>query len=304
MKADEKGFAVEGGKGRPPSFQSMDQVGDVSISWTLGKMVLEVSQSVDRAPSTSNSKWSESLADWREGFKSGIEAVKKPAPLLFIPTLLSLVLLWFLCVRCRASYKGRAFGGYFAPSRRRQDTTYGFDDADTSGSKERPASYRRFLSRLKLWRRPLSREVLPMHLTVDSSPRPRTLLRHAASSPNLHTSAFRAPVYSPDESSSSLPFSNPDFNSSLRSLKTTKPKWQLGIPSRTRGISNNSEDDGFTAVGYESSAPSTPMPENDLPPAIQGRASSLRPVSRAASAANLASGYFGRRSKDKSTVDF
>jgi Golgi apyrase len=42
-KAGEKGFAEV-----PPHFQSLDEVGDVSVSWTLGKMVLEVSQSIGR----------------------------------------------------------------------------------------------------------------------------------------------------------------------------------------------------------------------------------------------------------------
>ena len=301
LKADEKGFTVSE-KGRPPSFQSLEQVGDVSISWTLGKMVLEVSQSVDRQSGGSGSKWSDRLPDWKEGFNSGIEAVKKPAPLLFVPAVLGILLLWFLCMRCRASHKGKAFGGYFAPSRRRQDTTYNFGDMDTSGSKEKPLTFRRLVS--SLFRRSRSREgaVLPMHLTTDVPLRPHATLRHAVSSPNLSSASFRPPGYvSPNGSSPSLPY-NPDFNSSLRSLKVNnKPKWQLGL-GRTRGISNNSEDDGFTAAGYESDAPSTPMPEPDLPASLIGRASSLRPASRAASATNLASGYFGRR-KEKGTMD-
>jgi golgi apyrase len=42
-KAGEKGFADV-----PPPFQSLNEVGDVSVSWTLGKMVLEVSRSIER----------------------------------------------------------------------------------------------------------------------------------------------------------------------------------------------------------------------------------------------------------------
>ncbi|KAF8808985.1 hypothetical protein BYT27DRAFT_7241353 [Phlegmacium glaucopus] len=34
------------GLGRPPTFQSVDTVGDIAISWTLGKMVLEASKEV------------------------------------------------------------------------------------------------------------------------------------------------------------------------------------------------------------------------------------------------------------------
>ncbi|EGG06438.1 uncharacterized protein MELLADRAFT_48465, partial [Melampsora larici-populina 98AG31] len=37
--------AAKGLDSRPPSFQSLNDVGDVLVSWTLGKMVLEVSQS-------------------------------------------------------------------------------------------------------------------------------------------------------------------------------------------------------------------------------------------------------------------
>jgi Golgi apyrase len=43
VKAGEKGFADV-----PPHFQSLNEVGDVSVSWTLGKMVLEVSRSIER----------------------------------------------------------------------------------------------------------------------------------------------------------------------------------------------------------------------------------------------------------------
>jgi Golgi nucleoside diphosphatase len=38
--------AEQKGLGRPPTFQSMDTVGDIAISWTLGKMVLEASKEV------------------------------------------------------------------------------------------------------------------------------------------------------------------------------------------------------------------------------------------------------------------
>ncbi|KDQ61239.1 hypothetical protein JAAARDRAFT_191339 [Jaapia argillacea MUCL 33604] len=38
--------AAEKGLGKPPVFQSVDTVGDVAISWTLGKMVLEASKEV------------------------------------------------------------------------------------------------------------------------------------------------------------------------------------------------------------------------------------------------------------------
>ncbi|KAJ3569404.1 hypothetical protein NP233_g5067 [Leucocoprinus birnbaumii] len=38
--------AGEKGLGRPPTFQSVDTVGDIAISWTLGKMVLEASKEV------------------------------------------------------------------------------------------------------------------------------------------------------------------------------------------------------------------------------------------------------------------
>lgn len=38
--------AKKKGLGKPPTFQSMDAVGDIAISWTLGKMVLEASKEV------------------------------------------------------------------------------------------------------------------------------------------------------------------------------------------------------------------------------------------------------------------
>jgi Golgi nucleoside diphosphatase len=41
-QAEQKGL----GKARPPTFQSLDSVGDIAITWTLGKMVLEASKEV------------------------------------------------------------------------------------------------------------------------------------------------------------------------------------------------------------------------------------------------------------------
>lgn len=70
QKAIEKGLLAPA-RQRPPSFQSMNQVGGLAISWTLGKMVLEVSKGATAGlppPSNSSSATSisDSVSDWTE----------------------------------------------------------------------------------------------------------------------------------------------------------------------------------------------------------------------------------------------
>jgi Golgi apyrase len=54
-KAIEKGLLAPSKSKRPPSFQSINQVGGVAISWTLGRMVLEVSKGATLGPPSSSS---------------------------------------------------------------------------------------------------------------------------------------------------------------------------------------------------------------------------------------------------------
>lgn len=77
IKAVEKGLLASSKPRKPPSFQSINQVGGVAISWTLGKMVLEVSKGATSGlpllPSSSSSsstlstfasEWRNRLPDW------------------------------------------------------------------------------------------------------------------------------------------------------------------------------------------------------------------------------------------------
>lgn len=193
-KADDKGFADTDSRGTP-SFQSVDQVGDIAISWTLGKMVLEVSQSIDEPASAE--KW---IGNWPE---TAINTLVQPKPHHYGPAIIICILLLLIVPKRKA---------IFTKFRRRNnlDSSYAMlsmeegSSGTTSSSyhspnilakvkdKARTSDIARFILSLDRWRRRVGlrqaaaspANSLPTH--SEGSARPRTL-RHAASSPTLNT---------------------------------------------------------------------------------------------------------------------
>ncbi|KAI5476611.1 golgi apyrase [Pseudohyphozyma bogoriensis] len=146
MKAGEKKLGdgdvnFKKGKKRPPSFQSLKAVGDVAISWTLGKMVLEVSRQapgitssgkVDTWQPTSLSNHADpfSTHDWghipsfRGDFRTTISGMKDEPALPLLAFVVFAVMAWFFC-----------FGGKRRKSwRRRSGSDYGLVRDEEAGS--------------------------------------------------------------------------------------------------------------------------------------------------------------------------
>ncbi|SCZ97575.1 BZ3500_MvSof-1268-A1-R1_Chr4-3g07260 [Microbotryum saponariae] len=142
---------IDKGLASQPSFQSLNAVGDVAVSWTLGKMVLEVARGSTQAP-TINPKRPHSLdwakpriPSWANGdVRSTLVGIKED-PLPLVGASLILFALWFvLCSKCGIRKRVPLVGG-FPSSKRRNDFNAvpsddpGFNSGDSgSGSSRSP----------------------------------------------------------------------------------------------------------------------------------------------------------------------
>lgn len=147
----------------PPSFQSMNEVNDVAISWTLGKMVLEVSKGTTELPASSprpstyaNSYgafrmgWTGHIPSWRGDVRTTIAAVKDSSALPFFGIFVVLVALWLFGLSPGASRRRKSFCGPLGRSSpRRGDFSLLSQDesaissGDSSGSRTPPRGGRR-----------------------------------------------------------------------------------------------------------------------------------------------------------------
>lgn len=99
QKALEKGLTASSAA---PNFQSLNDVGDVAISWTLGKMVLEVAQSVPAGPgTTAGSEYSDGARGPHlphQGIGSVVKnAVGRVDPMAFVGMAALVLFLWLFC---------------------------------------------------------------------------------------------------------------------------------------------------------------------------------------------------------------
>ncbi|BGP38346.1 Golgi apyrase [Rhodotorula kratochvilovae] len=159
---------------KPPSFQSMNEVNDVAISWTLGKMVLEVAKgSTELPPSATHGAptsyansygafrmgdWSGHIPSWRGDIRTTIASVKDSPAIPFLGLFAVLASLWLCLLSPGAARRRKSFCGPFgrAGSPRRGDFgLLGQDDAgalsssgDSSGSRTPPRGGRRKVSGL------------------------------------------------------------------------------------------------------------------------------------------------------------
>ncbi|KAG0144101.1 hypothetical protein CROQUDRAFT_47800 [Cronartium quercuum f. sp. fusiforme G11] len=169
--------AAKGLDSRPPSFQSLNDVGDVLVSWTLGKMVLEVSQSAPgrlqyEPPMPSASALA--TGDYVGGVRgvhlaqmTGIESqldhmVSLVDPMAFLGAVALAIFLWFFCLSSRASFNRRCLqrsnhsAGYVLASMEEGAARDSLEVSATTTS--RPSS-----PSPQLWRRSSSSMRVPSH---------------------------------------------------------------------------------------------------------------------------------------------
>ncbi|KAH9813721.1 nucleoside phosphatase family-domain-containing protein [Melampsora americana] len=146
---------------KPPSFQSVNDVGDVLVSWTLGKMVLEVSQSAPTPLRSIPLKPSASvLGPYVEGARgvhsaqtSGMKsrlshAVSLVDPMALVGAGVIGICLWFFCLSSRASYNRRCWrrnghpGGYMLASIEEGVNRNSLEGIGSTTTSSRPASPR------------------------------------------------------------------------------------------------------------------------------------------------------------------
>ncbi|BGP14313.1 hypothetical protein JCM10213_004440 [Rhodosporidiobolus nylandii] len=163
-KAVDKGYLDE-----PPSFQSLNEVGDVAISWTLGKMVLEVAKGSAELPPVSDaassgswsygggfrSNWTGHIPSWKGDFRTTVAAVGQSDALPFLGIFALLAALYLFVVgpsasRRRKSVCGPMFGSSsprrrsdFLPLSQQDDRDGAGSSGDSSGSRTPPRGGRR-----------------------------------------------------------------------------------------------------------------------------------------------------------------
>ncbi|KAK4047538.1 beige protein-like 1 [Microbotryomycetes sp. JL201] len=136
-----------------PSFQSLNEVGDVAISWTLGKMVLEVSKgttAIGDAPvhpdklSDSRGRWRGHIPSWNGDFRSGIASIKNTDPVPVIALVLLGVLAYLFCLSSSAARRRQSVFGtviFGGNNRSKRDfLPLSQDDGASSGSESGSSS--------------------------------------------------------------------------------------------------------------------------------------------------------------------
>ncbi|GAA5976686.1 hypothetical protein JCM11641_005661 [Rhodosporidiobolus odoratus] len=128
-----------------PSFQSLNEVGDVAISWTLGKMVLEVSKGSAELPSSASSSssstssssssssnkgwrganWAGHIPSWKGDMRTTIASVKQSDSLPFLGIAALLLSIYLFVISPSAARRRKALCGSprfgFGSPRRRND---------------------------------------------------------------------------------------------------------------------------------------------------------------------------------------
>ncbi|GAA5998686.1 apyrase [Rhodotorula paludigena] len=151
----------------PPSFQSMNEVNNVAISWTLGKMVLEVAKGSTELPSAAvphpstsyrtpygafrMGDWSGHIPSWRGDVRTTIAAVKDSPAVPFVGFFAVVVALWLFLLSPSSARRRKSFCGPFAgrTSPRRSDFALlpddglGLSGGDQTGNRTPPRGGRR-----------------------------------------------------------------------------------------------------------------------------------------------------------------
>ncbi|GAA5865297.1 hypothetical protein JCM3774_004931 [Rhodotorula dairenensis] len=124
---------------QPPHFQSLNEVNDVAISWTLGKMVLEVSKGSTELPALdphlphhpsdpsplpvgpdyngSKGEWAGHTPSWKSDFRTTIAAVKDSPALPVVAFFAALTVVWLFGLGPGAARRRKHVCGPRSPRR-------------------------------------------------------------------------------------------------------------------------------------------------------------------------------------------
>lgn len=269
--AGEKGWTETVEKGRKPSFQSLNKVGEVSVSWTLGKMVLEVSRGAGGTSELSKSLAAkEGYNTWSDRLPSTIADLSPPTPILFLPVIAIAVLVYFFFRSTSTSAAGRfqRRNGFDLVS---QEDTFSSGDSTTPSSTSPYASNRRPLNGLAKSIAPFRWSLFRLSTVVRSwsKPRPTSLL------PLTHTNTSRSTAdivrprpRHPNASSSflrSTSGSAPSSTPSTLGTTTTTSAYYLDAPDvsdrlatiATQGRSSSSSGGAHLSRSTSSTTPIT-----------------------------------------------
>ena len=280
QKAEEKGLGAPAG---PPTFQSVDTIGDTAISWTLGKMVLEASKEVPPL-----SQFTPPLLDpdpHRHGTSSSVrldpslgDHIRSLRRQLFSPAFVPVYLI-FALISAYLLYRLRRRVGLSSRHRRRRDNEQGalFDyfsleesGGNLSSSSSSPPNSPGLSgkSERKLLR-PLRQIVLafsrPLRLRRSQAVWPRTLssverpsLRRSRTSPAVFaTQATPIPSWNPSQlspASSTRHFSStiPDgYNHNTRVSGSHTPLRSPSQPPSERDSVDGSNGDDEQELEYD-----------------------------------------------------
>lgn len=212
--------AEKKGLGRP-LFQSMDNVGDIAISWTLGKMVLEASKAVkplsihsrplvdpvQDIPVTSQNPPIKpirppffDLGMIEERLSQHLPPALSRGSLGFSPVTFLLYVFSALLLVCMASRLRRLLRHTFrrirrSPIKRDLDTTYSMEEGSLSPGASLRSSTRSMPSLFRSLRRFLSSSPTRPRLTPLNTTSTRPRLRHSLSFPSATSPAYHHPAF-------------------------------------------------------------------------------------------------------------
>ena len=324
-KAEAKGFEA-----RPPSFQSLNTVGDVAVSWTLGKMVLEVSKgATEGLPAKESSifastgaifepgKWSGHIPSFSGDLRSTLSDIKNADPTPFFGFAFLALLFYLFCLspasRRRKSFLGSIFSrrSDFAPLSTVEEGVVG--DLSSGTRSPRPPhrallstltspirySFYRLSSSLRTWGSrpsllPTTRPPSSSSSSSDLPLRPRPL-RPSKSTPFLRTMAMTNIQHGNPAGGGYL--DAPDVSEIARShstsylpQRTSSPPQAISRPTTPASRLAKSRE----VVGDEGGGWEEGVSPSTMGP--MGVGAKLRgSKSQNSSQVNLASGQFGRR---------
>lgn len=212
--------AEKKGLGRP-LFQSMDNVGDIAISWTLGKMVLEASKAVkplsihsrplvdpvQDIPVTSQNPPIKPIRPpffdldmIEEKLSQHLPPALSRGSLGFSPVTFLLYVFSALLLVCMASRLRRLLRHTFrrirrSPIKRDLDTTYSMEEGSLSPGASLRSSTRSMPSLFRSLRRFLSSSPTRPRLTPLNTTSTRPRLRHSLSFPSATPPAYQHPAF-------------------------------------------------------------------------------------------------------------
>ena len=136
-RAREKGLLEEK---RKHHFQSMDEIGETAISWTLGKMVIEASKAVQPRSAAVEAAWTSRLP------LLGLDHVEQRLNAMGIQTIWAYGVFTFLLFACLFSCSKRRIRGTMSTSRGRRKRSASVDLSTTSAGWTWPWSKEEYTS--------------------------------------------------------------------------------------------------------------------------------------------------------------